>query len=93
MKTVLITGATGMIGANICERLIDQGDRVRAIARKPDAPDAIALRAMGVDVVAGDIVDLDSVQQATDGVDGVIHTAALRGSARARRSPTACPRT
>ena len=32
MKTVLVTGATGLVGANVCERLLKQGDRVRAIA-------------------------------------------------------------
>jgi dihydroflavonol-4-reductase len=79
MKTVLVTGATGMIGANVCKQLINKGDLVRAIARKPEAPDATALRELGVDVVPGDIADLDAVLSATEGVDGVIHSAALRG--------------
>ena len=79
MKTVLVTGATGMIGANVCQQLINQGDRVRAIVRTPEAQDAIALRTLGVDVFPGDITDLDAVLRATDGVDGVIHSAALRG--------------
>ena len=79
MKTVLVTGATGMIGANVCKQLIDQGDRVRAIVRKPEAPDAVVLGGLGVDVVPGDIADLDAVLRATEGVDGVIHSAALRG--------------
>ena len=79
MKTVLVTGATGMIGANVCQQLINQGDRVRALARTPEAPDAMALRELGVDVFPGDIADLDAVVSATEGVDGVIHSAALRG--------------
>jgi nucleoside-diphosphate-sugar epimerase len=79
MRTVLVTGATGMIGANVCQRLTGQGDQVRAIARKPEGPDAISLRELGVEVVPGDITDLDCVQRAAQGVDGVIHTAALRG--------------
>ena len=79
MKTVLVTGATGLIGANICEQLIKQGDRVRTIARKPMAPDGLALRDLGVEVLPGDITDLACVQKATEGVDGVIHSAALRG--------------
>src|SRR5580698_1149529 len=81
MKTVLVTGATGLVGANVCERLIKQGDRVRAIARKPEGPDANALRELGVDILPGDIADSDCVNLATEGVDGVIHTAALRGMA------------
>lgn len=79
MKTVLVTGATGMIGSNVCKQLIDQGDRVRAIVRRPEAPDALALGALGVDVYPGDIADLDAVLRATEGTDGVIHSAALRG--------------
>jgi dihydroflavonol-4-reductase len=81
MKTVLVTGATGLVGANVCERLIRKGDRVRAIARRPEGPDAIALRELGVDILPGDIADSDCVNLATEGVDGVIHTAALRGMA------------
>lgn len=79
MKTVLVTGATGMIGACICERLIKQGDKVRTIARSPEGADAQALRQLGVEVIAGDISNLDGVQKATEGCDGVIHSAALRG--------------
>jgi dihydroflavonol-4-reductase len=79
VKRILVTGATGMIGALVSERLVAQGDAVRTIARTPDGPDAVALRGLGVEVVGGDLVDMDCVVRATDGVDGVIHTAALRG--------------
>ena len=79
MKTVLVTGATGLIGSNICAQLIKKGDRARTIARKPASPDALALRDMGVEVLPGDITDLKCVQKATEGTDGVIHSAALRG--------------
>lgn len=79
MKTVLVTGATGLIGSNICEQLIRKGDRARTIARKPDAPDALALRNMGVEVLPGDITDLACVHKAMQGIDGVVHSAALRG--------------
>ena len=33
-QTVLVTGATGLAGANICKLLIERGDRVRALARE-----------------------------------------------------------
>jgi nucleoside-diphosphate-sugar epimerase len=52
---------------------------VRAIARKPDSADSVALRELGVEVIPGDISDLACVQAAVDGADGVIHSAALRG--------------
>src|SRR6185369_2859058 len=78
-KTVLVTGATGLIGSCACEQLIRKGDKARAIVRKADAPDAKALRALGVDIVPGDITDMKSVREAVKGVDAVIHCAALRG--------------
>ena len=78
-KTVLVTGATGLIGSRICGQLIRKGDKVRAIVRKPASPDGLALQAMGVELLAGDITDLKGVRQAAEGTDGVIHSAALRG--------------
>jgi dihydroflavonol-4-reductase len=79
MKTILVTGATGLIGANICEQLIKRGDKARTIARKPDGADAQALKKLGVEVIAGDITDRKCVEKATQGVQGVVHSAALRG--------------
>jgi len=79
MKTVMVTGATGLIGARICERLIRQGDKVRALARNPESADALALRKLGVEITPGDISDPACVRGATEGTDGVIHSAALRG--------------
>jgi len=79
MKTVLVTGATGLIGSNACVQLLERGDRVRTIARKPDAADARALAKIGVEVLPGDILDRAVVAKAVDGVDGIIHSAALRG--------------
>ena len=92
MKTVLVTGATGMIGANVCERLIKQGDQVRAIARKPEAPDAIALRALGVDVRSGDITDLDCVSKPAK-TSMASSTPLPFAGCPGRRSPTVCPQT
>jgi dihydroflavonol-4-reductase len=79
MKSVLITGATGLLGASVCTQLLEQGDKVRAIARDVDAPDAKALQAAGVDVVLGDVKDKKSLERAIDGMDGVIHSAAVLG--------------
>ena len=33
-QTVLVTGATGLAGANICKLLLERGDAVRALARE-----------------------------------------------------------
>jgi dihydroflavonol-4-reductase len=77
VSTVFLTGATGMIGSNIAEQLVEQGDAVRALVR--EGSDAGPLEAMGVDVVRGDITDADAVRRAADGCEYVIHSAAVLG--------------
>ncbi|HUA94706.1 MAG TPA: NAD-dependent epimerase/dehydratase family protein [Acidimicrobiales bacterium] len=78
-ETVLVTGATGLAGANICRLLLERGDRVRALAR-PSA-DTAPLVAMGVEVVTGDVTDFGDVLRAATGADAAIHSAALLGGA------------
>ena len=75
MSTLLVTGASGLVGAWVCRLAVEQGDRVRAFVRAP----AGDLAALGCEVVRGDIADAGAVARAADGVDAVIHTAALVG--------------
>lgn len=79
MSTVFVTGATGLTGANVCEQLIERGDHVRALVRKP--AEAAALAEIGVELVAGDIAVAGDVLAAADGCEATIHTAALLGGA------------
>jgi nucleoside-diphosphate-sugar epimerase len=72
-----LTGATGMIGSNIAEQLVEQGDDVRALVRA--GSDAAPLEALGVDIVRGDITDADDVLRAADGCEYVVHSAAVLG--------------
>src|SRR5579864_5409586 len=78
-ETVLVTGATGLAGANICKLLVERGDTVRALAR--ETADTDPLRALGVDVVTGDVTDPAAVLSAAQGSDAAIHCAALLGGA------------
>jgi dihydroflavonol-4-reductase len=78
-ETVLVTGATGLAGANVCKLLVERGDAVRALAR--EGADTAPLAALGVDVIAGDITDADDVLRAATGADAAIHCAALLGGA------------
>jgi nucleoside-diphosphate-sugar epimerase len=79
MSTVFLTGATGLIGSNIARLLRERGDRVRALVRNPAGEDAVALGELGIELVRGDITDLDSVRAAAHGADAVIHSAAMLG--------------
>ncbi|TML11131.1 MAG: NAD-dependent epimerase/dehydratase family protein [Actinobacteria bacterium] len=77
MRTVFVTGGTGLIGSNICKQLIERGDHVRAIARP--GSETGPLRDLGVTIVEGDITDAARVAKAAEGCDGVIHSAAVLG--------------
>jgi dihydroflavonol-4-reductase len=78
-QTVLVTGATGLAGANICKLLVERGDTVKALARQ--SADTGPLTELGVEVVTGDVTDPDAVLLAATGSDAAIHCAALLGGA------------
>ncbi|MBS1109275.1 MAG: oxidoreductase, short chain dehydrogenase/reductase family [Anaeromyxobacteraceae bacterium] len=71
----LVTGATGFIGATLVERLLARGDEVRALVRDPGR--ATDLRAMGAELVRGDVAQPDSLLEAVPEVDVVVHLAGL----------------
>lgn len=73
----LVTGATGFIGSQLVERLVEEGHGVRALARP--GSDASGLERIGVEVVRGDIRNLDDVQRAVDDCPLVFHLAKSAG--------------
>ncbi|MGW1373937.1 condensation domain-containing protein [Streptomyces sp. NPDC002446] len=70
--TVLVTGATGGVGAFVLRELAAQGRPVLALAR-PESAHLVA--SAGVDVIEGDLTDLDGLRKAVDSADAVIHAA------------------
>lgn len=76
MKTIYITGGTGFIGRHLVRANLEAGNRVRTLVL-PDDPGADSLRQDGVDVVAGDVRDYDSVAAGMAGADIVFHCAAV----------------
>jgi nucleoside-diphosphate-sugar epimerase len=72
---VLVTGGGGFLGSYIVEALLARGDRVRSFSRGryPD------LEAAGVEVVQGDLRNNAAIATACEGIECVIHTAALPG--------------
>ncbi len=70
-RTVLITGATGQQGGAVAHALVNKGFRLRAMTRKPESEAAGRLRALGADVVAGDLNDEASLVRAVEGAWGV----------------------
>lgn len=74
-QKVLVTGATGFIGAHVARRLVEEKcSIVRALVRDPAK--AEPLRRLGAEIVVGDLADVASLQKAAEGCRVVIHSAA-----------------
>jgi len=69
--TILITGATGLVGSRLISRLVDKGYDCHALVR-PGRP-----LPEGVPSVAGDLLDPSSLPEAVAGISAVIHLAAI----------------
>ncbi|WNI14135.1 SDR family oxidoreductase [Actinacidiphila sp. ITFR-21] len=70
---VFVTGASGWIGRGLVPELIAAGHEVTGLARSEAA--AKALRAQGVQVLAGSLDDLETLRAAALASDGVVHLA------------------
>jgi dihydroflavonol-4-reductase len=72
---VFLTGGTGFVGGEVARRLRERGDDVRALVRAPARADA--LRTLGCELVVGDLSDEAALTVACQGVDAVVHAAAV----------------
>lgn len=71
MTTVLLTGGTGLVGARLLPRLVQAGFDCRALVRREvDLPPEIAQ-------IHGDLADRESLTAAVEGVDAIVHLAAV----------------
>lgn len=74
-STVLVAGATGYLGSEICRQLISQNRKVKGLVRATsDANKVDGLKALGVEVVEGDLKDRISLENALHGVSAIIST-------------------
>jgi len=86
----LVTGGAGFIGSNIVLRLVADGEDVRvldnlATGRRENLADAVGK----FEFVEADIADLDAIRPAFEGVQYVLHQAALPSVPRSVRDPAA----
>jgi uncharacterized protein YbjT (DUF2867 family) len=73
---ILVAGATGLVGSEVCQRLMGRGERVRALVRATSSKEKVeALRSSGVELFVGDLKDPQSIVAACRGVNAVISTA------------------
>jgi NADH dehydrogenase len=75
-RLALVTGAAGVMGVRLVERLLRAGWAVRGLVLPGDAG-AARLGRLGVSVAEGDIRDPESLRSACDGVHTVFHLAAI----------------
>jgi len=84
----LVTGGAGFIGSHIVERLVQEGQHVRVIdnlstgKRKNIEPFLEK-----IEFIEGDVRDLELVRKAMDGVDYVLHQAAVPSVPRSVKDP------
>ena len=72
-QTVLLAGATGMLGGRIAAHLLRRPDvRVRLLVRDRKDPRLEAPREAGAEIIEGDLADADSLDRATQGIDVIV---------------------
>ena len=89
-KTILVTGGAGFIGANLCEVLIEKGNKVVCLDNFSTGRKENLLHLSNqanFTMIEGDISNLDDCMKATNGVDYVLHQAALGSVPRSLKDP------
>lgn len=89
-KHVLVTGGAGFIGSNLCEKLISLNVKVRCLDNYATGK-KVNIEALithpNFELVEGDITKVETCQNATKGVDFVLHQAALGSVPRSIKDP------
>jgi UDP-glucose 4-epimerase len=89
-KTYLVTGGAGFIGSHLSERLVREGYRVRVLdnfsSGKIENLESVRDK---VEVIRGDVRDIDLLREAMDSVEVVFHQAAIGSVPRSIADPLA----
>lgn len=74
-RTVLVTGANGFVGRNLCQALVEAGHAVKGLVR-PGSERRFLSGLKGLALISGDITVPEHWPQALEGVEAVFHAAA-----------------
>jgi nucleoside-diphosphate-sugar epimerase len=88
MKNVLVTGGAGFIGSHLCEGLLAAGHRVRVLdsliyGKREWVPG-------DAEFIQGDIRDIEACQRAAEGMQAVLHCAAMSRSGPSQENLDFC---
>lgn len=72
--TVLVTGGAGLVGSHVLEALRARGERTRALVRERSRA---IVEHFGAEAVVGDVTDAVTWERASQGVNAIVHAAAL----------------
>jgi nucleoside-diphosphate-sugar epimerase len=87
MPLYLVTGGAGFIGSHLAEELIRRGEHVRVVDSLITGHRANLAHLSGIDFVEGDLADLAVAKRAVQGVDFVLHQAAIPSVPRSVEDP------
>lgn len=88
-RRVLVTGGAGYIGSVLCRQLLDAGFQLRVIDRLSFGGRSLLDLQIhrGLDFIKGDIRDESLLQECLQGVDAVVHLAAIVGDPACKKYP------
>jgi nucleoside-diphosphate-sugar epimerase len=87
MSLYLVTGGAGFIGSHLCEELVRRGENVRVVDSLITGKRANIALLPRVEFIHGDLADLDVARRAVDGVEYVLHQAAIPSVPRSVEDP------
>jgi nucleoside-diphosphate-sugar epimerase len=87
MSQYLVTGGAGFIGSHLTEELARRGHRVRVVDSLVTGKRTNLAHVPGVEFVEGDLADIDVARRAVEGMEYVLHQAAIPSVPRSVKDP------
>src|SRR4051812_30574800 len=87
MAHYLVTGGAGFIGSHLSEELVRRGERVRIVDSLITGKRQNIAHLAGVEFLEGDLADIEVARKAVEGVDYVLHQAAIPSVPRSVQDP------
>jgi nucleoside-diphosphate-sugar epimerase len=87
MPLYLVTGGAGFIGSHLSEELVRRGEQVRVVDSLITGHRKNLAHLSGIDFLEGDLADLAIAKRAVQGVDYVLHQAAIPSVPRSVEDP------